>query len=68
MSNIIKYSRATSLVNWLSGEKNNVSKIIFVLVFRVLMYLVRVRVTLRLTVSHAFSLDVEPPAGLITRF
>jgi hypothetical protein len=36
---LIKYARATSRVNWLSGEETNVSKTISVLVFRVLMYL-----------------------------
>jgi hypothetical protein len=36
---LIKYSRATSCVNRLSDEKTNVSKIISVLFFRVLMYL-----------------------------
>jgi hypothetical protein len=36
---IIKYSRATICVKWLSDEKTNVSKTISVLVFRVLMYL-----------------------------
>jgi hypothetical protein len=35
----IKYSQATNLVNWLSGEKTNISRTISVLVFRVLMYL-----------------------------
>jgi hypothetical protein len=35
---IIKYSLATSGVNWLSGKKN-VSRTISVLVFRVMMYL-----------------------------
>jgi hypothetical protein len=36
---IIKYSRATSRVKWLSDEKTNVPRTISVLVFRVLMYL-----------------------------
>jgi hypothetical protein len=36
---IIKYSLATSGVNWLSGEKTNVSRTISVLAFRVMMYL-----------------------------
>jgi hypothetical protein len=35
----IKYSRATSRVSWLSGKKNNFSRTISVLVFRVLTYL-----------------------------
>jgi hypothetical protein len=33
---IIKYSRATSRVNWLSGEKKKFQRTISVLVFRVL--------------------------------
>jgi hypothetical protein len=33
--NMIKFSRAISRVNWLSGEKTNVSKTISVLVLRV---------------------------------
>jgi hypothetical protein len=35
----MKNSQATSHVNWLNGEKTNVSRTISLLVFRVLMYL-----------------------------
>jgi hypothetical protein len=42
---IIKYSRATSRVNWLSDEKTNVSRTTSVLVFRVLIQLFFPRLT-----------------------
>jgi hypothetical protein len=39
VSSLIKSSWATSHVNWLKGEKPNVSRTISVLILRVLMYL-----------------------------
>jgi hypothetical protein len=41
MAVMMKFSQADSRVKWLSGEKTNVLKTIFVLVLRVLVWLTR---------------------------
>jgi hypothetical protein len=65
---IIKSSRATSRVKWLKYENTDVSRSLSVLVLRVLKWLkVKVKVTLRLTVSQPVRLGVEPRLGLMTR-
>jgi hypothetical protein len=48
---IIKYSRATSRVKWLNGEKTNVSRTISVLVLRALKYFGTLRTRTEMTLE-----------------